>query len=107
MAAAAQRVGVALSADPPRPAQPRAATPFPCGPLCVTWVIPSEKRAVCRKGTPRRVARPAPVVFVGASTFTYWHALAEDWAPHPVANVAFGRGSCVAFGGSCVAQVEH
>jgi hypothetical protein len=43
------------------------------------------------------------VVFVGASTFAYWHALAEDWAPHNVANAAFAS----AFGGSCVAQVEH
>ena len=38
------------------------------------------------------------IVFVGSSTFTYWNQLAEDWAPLPTLNAAFG--------GSSTAQVN-
>lgn len=77
----------------------------------VLWLVdtgpgraaPTDKRmtraALARSGEMRQErADTGQIVFAGSSTFTYWNRMAEDWAPLPTLNVAFG--------GSSTAQVN-
>lgn len=77
----------------------------------VLWLVdegpgraaPSNKqmnRAALARSSEMRVERvePGRIVFAGSSTFSYWNQMAEDWAPLPTLNVAFG--------GSSTAQVN-